>query len=176
MPPQRQPTSQSDSRLSPGSSLYFTVQEVAGLFRVSTRTVFRWVHDGLLQCRYQFFGGSFYRRVFLAEEIGKLIDEYLPSQDDLECEHPPGPRKQRVEAIKRLRGMSRLFAGKARATKLSKRLTAAYGITEAELDNENAEPATPDRVSSRRGSNYPDRPSISDRSDEGWDEDVEGKA
>lgn len=176
MATQRQPAGQTNKKLSIGSRLFFTTPEVAALFGVCNRTVLRWASDGLLKCRYQYFGGSFCRRVYLTEEIGKLIDEFFPTKEDLDFEHPPGPRKQRVEAIKRLRGMSRLFAGKARAAKLTKRLTEEYGIAEDELDNESAEPAILDRGSARRRDIYSQPPSGLDpglAGDSDWDDGFE---
>jgi len=181
MTARRQPTRQTESRLSTGSHLFFLTSEVACLFRVSSRTISRWVYDGLLPCRFQYCGGTFYRRVFLAEEIDKLIESF-PSQADLDCDHPPGPRKQRVESILRIKRMHQLYSSRARAIRMTKRLAKAYGIPEGELnDNENAEPATLDRESARRWNAQPERPSDlgRDRSGEGWqdswNDDEEGK-
>ena len=149
---------------------------MAALFRVTRRTVRRWVHDRLIQPRYRLRGGSCYELVFLEPEVDRFASAYLPSAEDLDREADPRGRNDRKAKILRIRNMLRAYAGKATAARMTKRLVKEYGITEDELDNESAEPATPDRVSSRRGSNYPDRPSSSDRGDEGWDEDVEGKA
>ena len=84
MATQRQPGRQTESPLSAGSRLFLTTSEVAGLFGVCNRTVLRWAHDGLLKGRFQYLGGSFCRRVFLTEEVGKLIDEFLPTKADLD--------------------------------------------------------------------------------------------
>ena len=176
MTARRQPTRQTESRLSTGSHLFFLTSEVACLFRVSSRTISRWVYDGLLPCRFQYCGGTFYRRVFLAEEIDKLIESF-PSQADLDCDHPPGPRKQRVESILRIKRMHQLYSSRARAIRMTKRLAKAYGIPEGELnDNENAEPATLDRGSARRWDMQPQPPSGLDRGsteDSGWDDEME---
>ena len=99
------------------------------------------------------------------------MDLTMPTAEDLSLSYEPQTGRQKVETIRRIRNMHRAFGNKARSTKLTKQLTAEYGIAEDELDdNENTAPPPLDRGSARRWDMQPEPPSGLDRgvTDEGW--------
>jgi len=173
---------ESESQPSTPTRLH-TVKSLSIFFGVSERTIRRWCADKLIVGRYKHQGGTRLQLFFTEEAVLQFMDEYMPSPADLDVEHEPRSRKQRVETIRRIRNMHRAFGRRAGGAKMARRLARVEGIDEAELEqDEHDSQAKAEEVVNlrhglvvRRESDYPDRPSVSDRGDEGWDEDVEGK-
>ena len=167
-----------DNQLSPPTRLH-TVRSLSNFFGVSERTIRRWCADKLIVGRYKYQGGTCLKLFFTEGAVLRFMDENMPTMEDLDLNRGPQTGKQKVELIRRIRNMHRAFASKAQSTKLTRRLTAAYGIPEGVLDdNENAEPATLDRESARRWDMQPERPSGLDpglTGDSDWDDEMEGK-
>ena len=162
-------------QLSADEQLFITQTKLAPVLCVEPRTVRNWIQKKWLTPRYRLLGGRL-QTVFLRQEVERFLDWYLASLKSLDAPCEPGSRHDRINS---LRAKSRRRANKASQAAMNKRLGDVDGNTQTEQDDPETdcqEPVPLDRVSSRRGNNYPDRPSISDRSDEGWDEDVEGKA
>jgi len=161
---------------------FFTSAQVASAFQVSKRQLYRWVRDRLIRPRYRLRGGACYELVFLESEVNRFMDEYLPNPEDLDWKHEPRSRKQRVEAIRRIRNLHRIYVGRAVATKMARQLARAEGIDETELEQNkdnpetnNQEPATLDRGSARRWDMQPQPPSDRGLTDDEWGDDFEGK-
>ena len=114
---------------------FLTVAELAALFRVTRRTVRRWVHDSLIQPRYRLRGGSCYELVFLEPEVDRFASEYLPTPKDLDWECEPRRKNERKDMIRRIRNMHRIYAGKATAAKVAKKLAKEHGLKETELES-----------------------------------------
>jgi len=164
-------------RFSADEQLFIPQSKLAPVLCVKPRTVRNWIQKKWLMPRFRLLGGRL-QTVFLRQEVERFLDWYLVTLKSLDAPCEPGSRHDRINS---LRAKSRRRANKASQAAVKKHLGGVYGTTQTEQDEDdsetdNQEPVPLDRGSSRRGNNYPDRPSISDRSDEGWDEDVEGKA
>jgi DNA-binding transcriptional MerR regulator len=99
------------------------VRDIAAAYRVSPRTVRRWVADGLLKPRgYRRIGGSALEMLFTADEIEEFMNNYLLAPGDLDPSKTPKGAEQRAAQMRRIIGTLRVYAGKAAASKVAKRL------------------------------------------------------
>ncbi len=158
-----------------------TVRSLSNFFGVSPRTIYRWVKDRQIVGRYKYQGGTRLKLFFEEQAVLQFMAQNMPTSEDLSLSYEPQTGKQKVEMIRRIRGMARAYAGRATSARLTKQLTAEYGITEDDLDdNENAKPATLDRGPARRWDMQSERPSGLDPTenecrDSDWDDDFEPK-
>jgi len=169
-------------RFGTSEQVFITQTKLAPVLCVEPRTVRDWIKKKWLTPRYRLLGGRL-QTVFLTQEVERFLDWYLASLKSLDAPCEPGSRHDRINS---LRAKSRRRANKASQAAMKKHLADVYGTPtgqdEDDPDANYQEPATLNRGSTRRGSNYPDHTSISDRDpDEGswpdsWDDDVEGKA
>ena len=106
----------------------YSVRDLSTLFRVTSRTVRRWVHDGLLKPKgYKLRGGNSIELVFTQAEVEKFLDWYLINPRDLDLTSKPKGPKERAAQLRRIIGTLRMFAGKATASKAAKQLAVDRG-------------------------------------------------
>jgi len=165
-----------------------TVRSLSNFFEVSPRTIYRWVKDRLIVGRYRYEGGTRLRLFFTEEAVLQFMDENMPTMEDLDLNRGPQTGEQKVEMIRRIRNMHRIFAGRAVATKMARRLARAEGIDDAELeqDEHDSQAKAAEAVNLRHGlgrreGDYLNRPSTLDPSgeesrDSDWDDDFEPKS
>jgi len=163
-----------DNQLSPPTRLH-TVRSLSNFFGVSERTIRRWCADKLIVGRYKYQGGTCLKLFFTEGAVLRFMDENMPTMEDLDLNRGPQTGEQKVEMIRRIRNMHRIFAGRALATKMARQLAKVEGIDESEVraDEQDFLAKAEEAVNLRHGlgrreSNYPDRPSSSDRGNEGW--------
>ncbi len=157
---------------------FLTVAELASQFKVTCRTVRRWIHDGIIHPRIRLRGGTCYQYIFPESEINRFFDEYFPQPKDLDLTHETGSRKNRVEMIRRIRNMHRIYAGKATAAKVAKKLAKEHGLKETELEShqedyrdQDKQPAILDHRPGRSWNYQDTQPEMpKDRGQDRWDD------
>ena len=102
--------------------MVYTVRDFSVLFHVSTRTVRRWVADGLLKPRgYRRRGGTAPEMIFTAAEVEDFMDNYLLAPEDLDPGKARKGSEERATELRRITGTLRVFVGKATAAKVARR-------------------------------------------------------
>jgi DNA-binding transcriptional MerR regulator len=102
--------------------IVFRMKDIARDLHVTTRTVRRWISDGLLRPKgYRRIGGSALELIFTPEEVDRFLDANLINIEDLGPE-PPRGKEARAAEVAQLLGQFRIFAGKASAAKMAKLL------------------------------------------------------
>ena len=71
------------------------------------------VKDRLIVARYRYEGGTRLKLFFSEEAVLQFMDETMPTAEDLSLSYEPKTGKQKVEMIRRIRGMARVYAGRA---------------------------------------------------------------
>jgi hypothetical protein len=105
----------------PRAAIY-TVRDFSALFHVSTRTVRRWVSDGLLKPRgYRRRGGIALEMIFTGPEVENFLDNYLLAPEDLDSGKARKTSEERAAELRRILGTLRVFAGKATAARIARR-------------------------------------------------------